>query len=199
MIDLLTLNLVFWGFIAFSVSGFIYIILRDGKVGPIWCKMINLDYILSHQHEFFSILTEVLGILLIVSSIFLPWYRITSVGTGGIIIDQSYYYFQIFDTQLLIWILYYAYLSVIFTILVVINYKIISYRVRFELAECLFLFPCMIVLINIEPLNIVIPVFITLSRYSGFYIGYLFFLLGFVLLVLNGFQLSIYRRTKSRE
>lgn len=65
--------------------------------------------------------------------------------------------------------------------------------------ECLFLFTCLILLISIEPPNIVIPVFITFSRYSGFYIGYFFFLLGLIVLVLNGFQLSIYRRMKSRK
>ena len=199
-IDLLTLSLVFWGFIAFSMSGFIFIILGDRKIGSIWRKMINYDYMFSHQHEFISILTEIMGILFIVISFFFPWYHIKSVGFSGIIFDRHFYYFEMFNNHLLIWMLYYAYLSVIFTLLVGINYKMINYRVRFELAECLFLFPCMVVLINIEPPHTFFLTSITFVRYSGILeIGYLFFLLGFVLLVINGVQLSIHRRAKNRN
>ena len=199
MFDLFTLNLVFWGFIAFSASGFIFIMVRDDRIRAIWRKIINLDHVLSHQHEFFSILTEILFIMFMILSFFFPWYRITTVGFAGIIFDQSFYYFDMLNRRLLIWMFYYAYMSIILTLLVLINYKVILTQVRFELAECIFLFPCMIVLINIErPMGFFLTGFTFYSN-SGFDIGYFFFLLGFVLLVINGVQMSIYRRRKSRN
>ncbi|MFW9969392.1 MAG: hypothetical protein ACFFDF_04265 [Candidatus Odinarchaeota archaeon] len=192
------LNLVslFLGFLFLDIIGLFSFLKLPNKL-----KLDNfspeIKSVLNKKYYSFSIFTEIVGLVILITSFYLPWYYYLP---GDGYLRQNLYLLDAANSLEIINILiYYTYIIglILIFIKVSIRRNLNSLNI-FELIELIFFIPGTII-IFITKFDL--GMWWALWNYSnsGYTSGFILYIIGLVILIANGLQISTYLRLKRKQ
>ncbi len=164
-----------------------------------WLNRIAFKSFMRKKYLLLSLSTELIGIILLISSFSVPWSYQLYVDINSGKFTRHFYANQAINLEallnLLLFYVYYLGLALIF-VKISVNLKIRK-RTALELLELILIVPIILLIFNIHSVNCTpspIPERFCLN--SGYSSGFILLFIGTTVLIINGLQLSIYSRRK---
>lgn len=162
-----------------------------------WTIRIQLESIIAKKYSLISLVIEITGIFFVLYSFSIPWYYHLLGGLGGGYYIQNIYFIEAINLQEIFTILlYYSYFIGLLIIFVKIaTKKRIESLTLLEIGELIFLFPGIMLIFGIQ-FNGRPPMFLLIFVYirSGYSSGYVLYIIGITVILINGLQFSAYSR-----
>jgi len=162
-----------------------------------WKKRIQLKSIITKKHLIISLVIEIIGVILVIYSFFIPWYYYLFLHIGNGYHFQKLYFIEAESLYGIFTILlYYSYLIGLVILFVKISFKKkIRSHILLELGETILIFPGIMLIFSVQfgpPPFFYILIFSYIR--SGYSSGFIIYTIGITVLILNGLQFSVYSR-----
>ncbi len=192
MSDTLDLVHLFLGWLLLDLIGLITFIKPVDRTTN-WKNGMNFRSFIPKKHVLFSIVTELIGIILLVISFSIPWYY----HLFGVNHFQYLYFIEAVNLDgIFIIYLYYAYLIGLCLLFLKISIKQkLQIRYLIEVTQILFIIPGIILIFNVK-FELLFYLAILIYIKSGYSSGFVLYTIGISVLIMNGLQFSIYSRLK---
>ena len=162
-----------------------------------WKNRIQLKSIITKKHSLISLVIEITGIIFVIYSFSIPWYYhlFRYIGGGGNHFQKLYFIEAINLQDIFLVLLYYSYLIGLVILFVKISIKKkIKNLVLFELGETIFIFPGIMLIFSVQFGGPTAYLAIFVYIQSGYSSGFILYIIGITVLLINGLQFSAYSR-----
>lgn len=172
-------------------------IVKERKKWKFWSQ---LKAIIAKKHLLITLVIESIGIILVIISFFIPWYYHIYNGFGWIRLFHEYYFIEAVHLyEIFSILLYYPYLIGLGLLFGKISLKKkISNLNLLELIEAIFIFPGIMLIFSVRfgriPSFIIFDVYNIHDTLSGPSSGFILYIVGFSVLMLNGLHYSVFSR-----